>query len=531
MLRSALALTLLLVVAPMIPAPAAAQDHAGHGTVGTVQFPVSCTQAVQEQMHTAVAMLHSFWFPEARKAFLAVADADPGCGMAHWGVALTWFGNPMGGGSGPDGQARGAAAAERAVRVGARSARDSAYIAAVAALFRDHATVPTRTRMAAYEKALAELVANHPEDTEARIFHALAMIANAPPSDRTYARQHAAAEVLTALYRRHPRHPGLAHYIIHAFDAPSLAHHALDAARRYAEIAPAAPHALHMPSHTFTRLGYWDESIATNRRSADAESAPGAKAHPMDYMVYAYLQQGRETEARAVVAELGQAIGDDYVTGQLGSYNGRAMPARLALELEDWASAARLLMAGEDPPSVAAITRFARALGAARAGELDAARRENAALAAVVKSLADARETYWAHVVGAQHQAVSAWIAHLEGRHEEALRLARAAADSEDLVEKHPVTPGPLIPARELLGDILMLHGRFADALLAYEATLQREPRRLRTLYGAARAARAAGNAGAARKHYDGIRLLVHPESEHPARREAMSYLTGRASE
>lgn len=521
-------ITFAFAVLPLLAVHAAAQDHpAGHGRLGTVQFPVSCTQAVQEDMHRAVAMLHSFWFPEARKAFEAVAKGDPECGMAYWGIALTHFGNPMAGGSGPEGQALGAAAAQRAVAIGARSARDSGYIASVAVLFRDHATVPTPARMLNYEKALAQLVAQQPTDTEAKIFHALSMVANAPPSDRTYAKQHEAAKVLTALYTRQPNHPGLAHYIIHAFDAPSLAHYAVDAARQYASIAPAAPHALHMPSHTFTRLGYWDESIATNRRSADAETVSGSKAHPMDYMVYAYLQQGREADARAVLAELGVATEADYVAGTLGSYNGRAMPARIALELDDWQAARRLVPVENEPGSVVAVTRFARALGAARAGDLQGARAENAALARVVAQLAAAKETYWAHVVGAQHEAVDAWIAHLEGRHDDALRLARAAADSEDLVEKHPVTPGPLLPARELYGDILMVHGKFAEALAAYEETLKREPNRLRTLYGAARAARAAGRKQAAAAHYAAIRKLVHPESEHPALREARMYREG----
>ena len=522
MFRSAIAYAVAAIA--LMTGRAAAQEHPGHGTLGTVQFPVSCTQAVQEDMQRGVAMLHSFWFPEARKAFEAVATADPQCGIAYWGVALTHFGNPMAGGSGPEGQALGAEAARRAVAIGARSARDSGYINAVAALFRDHATVPTRTRMLAYEQALADLVARAPEDTEAKIFHALSMVANAPPADKTYAKQQEAARVLTALYKRMPKHPGLAHYIIHAFDAPALASHALDAARQYASIAPAAPHALHMPSHTFTRLGYWDESIATNRRSADTEPVVGAKAHPMDYMVYAYLQQGREAEARAVLAEIAGTQETDYIAGTLGSYNGRAMPARIALELEDWNATRALVSGAKDPASVAAVTRFARALGAARAGDLASASAENAELAKLVARLVADKDPYWAHVVGAQHEAVAAWIAHLEGRHEDALRLARAAADSEDLVEKHPVTPGPLIPARELYGDILMVHGRFVPALAAYEATLLREPNRLRTLYGAARAARAAGQADVARKHYAAIRALVHPDSEHPALREARSY-------
>lgn len=520
-----LTIALAVAVVTLVP-PAVAQDHpAGHGTIGTVEFPVRCSAPAQERMNRAVAMLHSFWFTEARQAFASVLEADPGCGVAHAGIALTHFGNPLAGGTGPEAQAQGAAAAELAVRTGARSARDSAFIAATAALYRDHATLPNRVRLQAYERALADFVARFPDDTEGRIFHALAMVATAPPDDMTYAKQRRAAAILTPLFEQQPEHPGLAHYIIHAFDAPSLAHHALDAARKYAAIAPAAPHALHMPSHTFTRLGYWDESIATNRRSADAEPLPGAKAHPMDYMVYAYLQQGREGAARAVLGELQADPQGDYSIGTLGSYNGRAMPARLALERDDWAAARRLRSGAEDPPMVRAVTQFARALGAARAGDVAAARAEHDTLGAIVTTLREGGEQYWAHTVGAQHRAVSAWIAHLEGRHDDALRLAREAAELEEQVEKHPVTPGPLIPARELSGDLLMLHGRFADALAAYEATLKREPNRLRTLYGAARAARAAGRDDIARRYFLAIRELVDPESEHPALREARTYL------
>jgi len=517
--------SLFLLVAALLLTPAAgAQGHDGHDAVGTVNFEASCNEAAQRGMDRGVAMLHSFWFAEARETFTAVLQDDPRCGIAWSGIALTFFGNPFGGGTGPDAQARGGEAAGRAVLTGAGSARDSAFIGAVASLYRDHETVPNRTRMASFERALGEMARRFPADTEATIFHALWMVATASPDDTTYARQLAAARIMTPLFERQPDHPGLAHYIIHAYDAPSLAPRALDAARRYAEIAPSAPHALHMPSHTFTRLGYWDESIATNRRSADAEPVRGAKAHPLDYLVYAYLQQGRERVARAALAEIAGAGSDDEI-GMLGSYNGRAMPARMALELDDWPAARRLRGGPDDPPSVRAVTLFARALGAARSGDADAARAGNDSLAGVVASLRDAGEAHWAHTVGAQHRAVAAWIAHLEGKPDVALRLAREAADLEDQVEKHPVTPGPLLPARELYGDLLMLNGRFPEALGAYESTMTREPNRLRTLYGAARAARAAGRDEAARRYFQAIRELVDPESGHPALREAHTFL------
>jgi len=523
MQRSAILFAVSLLVAPSQPVLAQEHPH-GQAELGTVSFPVSCNAEAQKRMNTAVAMLHSFWFPEARKRFESVVEADPGCGIAHWGVALTHFGNLVAGGSSAQGQAAGWESAQKAVSTGARSERDRGYINAVSTLFRDHDKVANRVRLRAYEEAMSAIVEKFPADTEARIFHAVTMVANASPTDLTFAQQKKAAGILTSLYRQQPKHPGLAHYIIHAFDSPPLAQFALDAARQYAAIAPAAPHALHMPSHTFTRLGYWDESIKTNRRSADLEPSLGAKAHPLDYLVYAYLQQGRDDAARLVIDELGGSTSGDYLAGAVGSYNAVAMPARFALERDDWQSASGLKV-GAGPPSVTAVTHFARALGAARSSDTKAALREIAELDKLVVALNAQNEAYWAHVVGAQRVSVSAWVAHHEGRHEDALRLALEAADTEEKVEKHPVTPGPLIPARELYGDILMLHGRPADALLAYETTLKREPNRLRTLYGAARAASSAKQPDVARRYYEEIVKLVDAKSDRPALKEASAFL------
>jgi tetratricopeptide (TPR) repeat protein len=516
----------LVAAALAAPRPALAQDHVHVEELGSVSFPVACSAEAQELMYRAVAMLHSFWFPEALRTFEAAAVADAGCGIAHWGAALSHFGNPMGGGSGAEGQAAGWASAQRAVQAGARSERDQAYVDAAVALFRDHATADNRTRMRAYEAAMQAIVERHPEDTEAQIFHAIFMVANASPTDLTFAQQQRAAVVLNELYRQHPNHPGLAHYIIHAFDSPPLARYALDAARQYAGIAPAAPHAMHMPSHIFTRLGYWDESIATNRRSADLEPTPGGKSHPMDYLVYAYLQQGRDEMALTALHEIGGDITGEYIAGTLGSYNALAMPARYALEREDWASAVALSVT-PTVPSAEAVTRFARGLGAARLGQVAAAQDEIAALEGLVAAMRAQNDPYWPIVVDAQRMAIAAWVAHAEGRHAEALELAHEAADREEQVEKHPVTPGPLIPARELLGDILMVHRQPAEALAAYEATLQREPNRARTLVGAARAARAAGQDDVARRYYAAVVELMDPASARPELREAREVASG----
>ena len=519
-----------LVLALLVPLALPAQDHAHEGDLGTVHFATSCAPDAQAAMNTAVAMLHSFWFAEARRTFERAAQADASCGAAHWGIALTYFGNPFAGGPGAEANRAGYAAAQRAAAAGARDARGRAYIEAAHALYAEHERVDNRTRMRAYEAALGALSAADPADTETVIFHALWMVANAAPTDTTFAQQRRAAAILNPLFAQQPDHPGLAHYIIHAFDSPPLAHLALGAARRYAEIAPAAPHALHMPSHTFTRLGHWDESIATNRRSMDLEP-PGSKAHAADYMVYAYLQQGRDDAARAVMEEIGlDPAREDQtgVVGRLAGYNAVAMQARFALERNDWAQAAALPVPVGQPPSVVAVTRFARALGAARTGDAAAARRELAEVDALVSAMTTARDPYWPIVVGAQRMAAEAWALQAEGHPEEARRVALAAAAREDLVEKHPVTPGPLIPARELLGDLLLAQGDGVRALAAYELTLRKEQNRFRALHGAAKAARAGADNAAASRYYRALIDLVAADSRRPELAEARAFVGGR---
>jgi tetratricopeptide (TPR) repeat protein len=522
-------LVMTFAVCALLPAGASGQEHKHTGdAVGNVHFKVGCNAAAQDRMNSAVAMLHSFWFTEARKAFELAAQADPACGVAYWGVALTHFGNPFAGGPAPAGNKSGLEAAEKAASIGGTTPHDRAYIESALSLYRDYDKLDNRTRMRAYEKALAALHAQDPNDTESAIFHALWMVANASPADLTFAQQKKAAEILNPLFVQQPRHPGLAHYIIHAFDSPPLASSALAAARSYAAIAPEAPHALHMPSHTFTRLGYWDESITANRKSADLEPTPAAKAHAADYLVYAYLQQGRDDLARAVLTEIGLSpVGLDGtgLTGTaLSGYNAVAMPARFALERDDWSTAAQLTVV----PGVYAaegVTRFARALGAARSGNSVAARAEINELIKVGEKATAANDPYWPIVIDAQRMAVEAWVAHLEGRHADALRLAAQAADKEETVEKSPVTPGPLLPARELLGEILMLHGKPAEALVAFEKTLAKEPNRERTLNGAAKAARAAGKPDVARKYYEQLVKLLAPDSKRAELAEARAFL------
>ena len=501
--------TLLLGVTSLAaPAAARAQDH-GHPEgdptrVGTVTFPTTCDAAVAADFERAVAMLHSFWFEAANRTFEGVAAADPSCAMAQWGIAMTMMGNPMAR-TAPSAErmATGRAAAERAASLaGAGTSEAERLWAATVVAYYEGEGRSHLERMAAHEAAFDALRRARPDDPEATTFYARAVVANAPPADLTFERQRYGASLMLPLFEATPRHPGLAHYIIHAYDAPALAAEGTDAAFAYLEIAPDAPHALHMPSHIFTRLGYWDESIDSNARSAAAEPVPDAAVHPMDYMVYAYLQQGRDAEARAV---LDRAVTDtDRFYGSILGYNYQAMHARYALERGDWAAAAALRVQPGAAAYVEAIPRFARAIGAARRSPADvaAARAESEALARLHGALAADGDAYWATIVRAQRIAADAWIARAEGNDAAALVLAREAAEVEETVEKHPVTPGPILPARELEGDLLMELGRPAEALAAYEKTLEREPRRARALFGAARAAEAAGRTDVARARW-----------------------------
>lgn len=504
-----------------LAAPARAQDHdhaaGAHEEVGSVHFPTSCTPAAQERFDRGVAKLHSFWFESANEEFAAAAAADPDCAMARWGIAMTLWGNPMARTApSPERTQEALAAIERAKALtGNATPREQAYIEAVAVLYRDHETVGFLDRMRRHEDALQAVVDANPDDTEAAIFHARIMVANAAPDDLTFERQKQAAEILLPLFVEQPQHPGLAHYIIHAFDAPPTAGLGLEAARRYAEIAPAAPHALHMPSHIFTRLGYWDESIETNSRSAEASPEPNAAVHPLDYMVYAYLQQGRDGAAGEVVGRIAN-VEDPFYGGLLG-FNSVAMPARYALERGDWAAAAMLPVPDEALAYVEAVPRFARAVGAARDGRPEMARPDIEQLEVLENDLAQSGEADWAVRVGAQRLAAEAWVAWAEGDHDEALDLARRAAELEETVEKHPVTPGPILPARELYADMLLEQGQAAEAQAAYEATLVREPRRARALYGAGRAAELAGNtADAVRYAQELLDLMARADPGRP---------------
>lgn len=530
--------SLSLVAAPAIAQHEQHERHAGAADqVGSaaVSFRTSCAPATAADMNRAVALLHSFWFPQAVAAFEAVLEVDPTCAIAHWGVALSHWGNPFGGLKTAAQVKAGREAIARAQRTGSPTPRERLYIEAAAALFTSDEAATQRARTVAYERAMERLVQEFPDDVEGRIFYALAVNQTLDPNDKTYAQQLKAAAILEPLFAEHPDHPGLAHYIIHAYDHPPLAEKALGAARRYASLAPAVPHALHMPSHTFTRVGFWRESIETNRRSAEAaraSSTAGEELHALDYQAYAYLQIAHDEEARRVLERaLTLTAGADGIaigaTGA-GAFAIAAIPARYALERGAWTEAAALPVRPSRIAYATAMTHFARALGAARAGAPAAAAADLARLAALRDELAAQPDAYWAEQVDIQRRVARAWVRFAEGQRDEGLAELRAAADAEDATDKAAITPGPLAPARELLGDMLLASGRPRDALAAFEASLAKDPNRFRGLYGAGRAAEAAGDMAAARRHYTRLLEVVgEGAADRPELRHARAVATG----
>ena len=526
------------VVAGFVLALAAsclAQEHQ-HGNsekLGTVHFATSCNEVAQKEFNRAVALLHSFQFSRAIEGFNAVLGEDATCGIAYWGTALSDWSNPFAPGMKDKSQLQaGRESAERGKTVGAKTERERAYLGAVGKLYSDYEGTPQRARLIAYRDAMGEVAAKYPEDHEAQIFYALAIAASEDPADKTYAGRLKAGAILEKLFEQEPAHPGLAHYIIHTYDVPALAGRALVAARRYSEIAPDAPHALHMPSHTFTRTGYWQDSIDSNIAAAAAARREGQTAeelHASDYEIYAYLQTGQDEAARRIVDSLPEiasrfdpkAVISGAGSPATGYFALAAIPARYALERREWKQAAQLTQLETPFPHTEAMTWFARGLGAGQLGQAEAARESVAALKQIRERLLKAGENYWAQQVEIQELEVGAWAALTEGKKEEALRQMKSAAGLEDGTEKSAVTPGPLAPARELLGEMLLEMKEPAQALEQFEATLTKEPGRLRALYGAGRAAQLSGRREASQKYF-GELLKVCGRADKPGRAEIL---------
>ena len=518
-------------------------DHQHHehtaARLGSVNFSISCTPAAQAQFTRAVALLHSFGYEEARLAFNDVETTDPHCAMAHWGIAMSWY-HPIWAPPTMHDLEQGAAASERAVAIPAGTAREKDFIGALALFYKNWRTVDHPTRATAYEKAMAQVHRRYPSDDEATIFYALAIRGNLDQADMTYAKQKQAAQLLNAVLPQNPNHPGVAHYLIHSYDYPALAELALPAARAYAKIAPDAPHALHMPSHIFTRLGLWEDSIGSNIASAKSAQERAARMHPgagsfdelhaMDYLVYAYLQEARDASARRVLEEMARMIKLDEEQ-PAAAYSFAAAPQRYALERHDWKASARIepgpaWFDWKPHPQFAAVAHYARAIGAARAGELALARREIDTLAELQKHVPPAKDYDWSSALAAQRETAEALLAFAEDRKSEALAALRKAADHEDAVDKHAISPGAILPAREILGDLLLETGANSDALAAYESALKIAPHRFNSVAGAARAAQLTGDRIKARGYYlDLIRLGDHAESPRPQLTEARAYL------
>jgi tetratricopeptide (TPR) repeat protein len=517
-------------------------DHAKAELLGRVHFPTSCKPAVQPTFDRAVALLYSFGYDEARRGFESVAAQDTACGMAHWGVAMTYY-HPIWAAPTPAEFAAGRAAAGTAAKIGGPTDRERRYIEAIGAFYqedgRDHGT-----RANAYRMAMEKLTTEFPSDDEAQVFFALSLLGTAPANDRAFAQQKRAAGILNRLLPKYPEHPGILHYIIHSFDVPQLATLALPAARAYAKVAPASPHALHMPSHIFTRLGLWDECITSNIDSAAAAKALVAKTHPgavsfdalhaLDYLVYAYLQTGVDEKARSAVDEVVAATKFDE-PNFAAAYAKVAAPARYALERRDWTAATALQLPGGLPwerfAYARGITYFANALGASRTGDVAKARTavsELGALHAALVKQPPPGPYDWAGQVESMRLAAAGWVAFAEGRKDEAVGQLTAAAEKEEAVGKHPVTPGAVLPARELLGDLLLEMKRPQDALTAYERSLAEAPRRFNSLAGAVRAAELAGDSARAKRYSEELIALCGASCKRSEAERARSVLAAR---
>ncbi|HEX8177177.1 MAG TPA: hypothetical protein VF543_18965 [Pyrinomonadaceae bacterium] len=521
-------------------------DHDPSEMVGRVNFPVSCAPEARKKFSHAVAWLHSFEYEEAEKAFTEVTVTDPRCGMGYWGVAMSSY-HPLWAPPNAAELKKGWSAIEKAKSAGVRTQRERDYIAALELFYKDSDKLDYRTRAFAYSEAMERLYLRYPSDSEASVFYALSLIATGTmKNDKSYTNEKKAARILNRVLARQPRHPGVVHYLIHAYDYPALAYLALPAARSYAKIAPASAHAQHMPSHIFTRLGLWQEAIRSN---LDAEASAKAFAvrnrmtaawdeqfHAMDYLVYAYLQAAQDKQARAVLDELNRIQRAEPETFKV-AYAFTAIHARYALERRRWDEASKLTLPqgalGAFPWEsfrwAVAHINFARAVGAARSGDTASARQEVKTLEAIRQALVEVKGGYdWAKQVEIERLIASAWLAYAEGKQEEALGLMRSAAELDDATEKHPVTPGAILPAREQLGELLLELKQPAVALQEFETSLRSAPNRFNGLYGAARAAKLSADMKRAKIYYAKlVALCRQADSVRPETEEAKAFLAG----
>lgn len=518
--------------------------RANEERLGEVSFPISCSPAAQTQFNRAVAMQHSFFFPETVKTFSAIVEKEPTCAMAHWGIAISQRPNPLVGPFPGDVLKRGWEAIELARAASQITERESAWIEALAAFYQDYATVPQRTRTANYEAAMARLSARYPGDAEAAIFYALALNEAADPADKTYARQLKAADILEKLELRYPNHPGIPHYIIHSYDYPELAMRGAIAAARCAQLAPSAPHALHMPSHIFSTLGMWQEVIGSDRAADDETIAYTARVNPqaaadpakdpgryhfLDFLTNAYLQLGEDQQAKRIV-DARNSVAEYPANFRYSGHTAfAAIPVRYAFERGAWAEAMVLAIPKTPFAQAEAITWFGRAIGAARSQELPKAREAVAQLGALKDKLAKANDAYWTGQVAIQEQAADAWLALAEGRKGEAVAAMRQAADLEDRSGKHVAMENRLSPIRELLGELLLEANEPAQALKEFETSLRDNPNRYRSFAGAAKAADRAADRALAKNYYEKlVSLAGNADTARPDLVAAKQYLASR---
>jgi tetratricopeptide (TPR) repeat protein len=475
--------------------------------IGSVHFSTSCAPAVESDINHAVALLHSFQYEATRSAFEAVAVKHPKCAIAEWGIAMSYYHGLWGNGD----AAAGREALKRAQQIAssnpATTPRERAYIDALAEMYQGQ-SADSYARDVAFESKMAALQSSYPDDVEAAVFHALALSITAPKTDRTFANQRKCGEILEPLFAKLPHHPGVAHYLIHCYDNPVLAEKGLAAARMYATIAPASAHANHMPSHIFTRVGSWDESnLRSQELAADAEAtskngeARDQRLHAMDYLEYAYLQTGQVARANAVLATM-TSLKSRLDLTLTGDYALAAIPARNALELGDWERAIGLQVRSDAVPWAQAITWTAIGIGGARAKHLDMANHAEESLASLRDTIAKQNNEYWSKQVEVQRREVQAWIQQASGKSDDAVATMRSAADLEESMDKHAVTPGAVLPGCEMLAQLLALANRPQEAFAEYESVLKIAPNRFNTLYGAATAADAAGNQVAAQNYF-----------------------------
>jgi len=504
--------------------------------LGRVVFPTSCTPQAQAQFERALAMLHSFFFPETIKAFSAVAETDPNCAIAYWGIAVSQRPNPLVGPFDAATLKRGLEAVQKGQTIGAKTERERDWLAAIEQFYKDYDKVDQDTRAKNYEKAMEALAKKYPDDVEAKIFYALAL--NETFDHKSMEPLLKAIAILEPIDKKYPDHPGVTHYLIHSYDFPAIAHRGVPAANKYAKIAPSAPHAQHMPSHIYSMVGMWEDSVMSNWRSvlvaneyvakAKLDGTLGGVPHAYDFMAYAYLQMGQDLKARGLIQD-SMAIKKVIGVPLAGATARAAVPARYMLERQDWQGAAQLEPVNTGFPMAEAITYFARAMGGARGGDVAAARADIDKLKEQRAALEKAGQGYWAGQVEIQILGAQAWTAQGEGNKSDALKLMRAAADLEDASEKHVAMENRLYPMRELLADMLMAQGEAAAALKEYETSLKNAPMRLRGFYGAAKAAEASGDAKKARDYFEKLaKLTRYADGDRPELRELKQRLASK---